>query len=52
MKIVRVSNKFCDFDIDWDWRWFGFELSFNNHDKYINICFTWLTICIYVGRVK
>jgi len=50
MRIFESYNKFFYFDASWDWRWFGFELSINNHDKYLNICFTWLQICIYFGK--
>jgi hypothetical protein len=49
-KLIDYSNKYFLFSADWDWRWFGFELSYNGHDKYFNICITWLSINIYVGR--
>jgi hypothetical protein len=52
MRFFDMRSRFLDFDMSWDWRWFGFELAINNHDKYINVCFTWLQICIYFGRVK
>jgi hypothetical protein len=52
MRFFDIRTRFLDVAMSWDWRWFGFELSVNNHDKYINVCFTWLQIIIYFGRVK
>jgi len=48
-KIMELSTKKYDVNIDWDWKWFGFEISFNGHEKYFNVQITWLSINIYVG---
>jgi hypothetical protein len=36
MRLLEFGDRFL-VSVWWDWRWFGFELSYNAHEKYFNI---------------
>jgi hypothetical protein len=48
--MMQISKKWYYASVNWDWKWFGFEISFNGHEKYFNLQVTWLSINIYLGR--
>jgi hypothetical protein len=49
MKLIEINDR-CLINAWWDWKWFGFELSYNGHEKFFNINIAWLSINIFVGR--
>jgi hypothetical protein len=49
MRLLEFGDRFL-VSVWWDWRWFGFELSYNAHEKYFNINIAWLSVNIFTGR--